>query len=89
MQLSRFEAKARSLWCCLHVSPLVFSSLPYHLGFFHRGLYATPRSIVALPHLTTYSLLSKVFEESGFFGISLVSFLVRMFWVAFDAHLAE
>lgn len=68
---------------------IIFSSLPYNSHFMYKKLWTTPRSLVALPHVATYSLPRKAFEQSGFFLLGLVSYLVQLFWMCLDTYHVE
>lgn len=67
---------------------IIFSSLPYNSGFIYKGLVRVPRSIVALPHVATYSSPSKAWHES-FFPVALISYLIQLFWMCLDTYHAE
>lgn len=72
---------------------IIFSSLPYDPVFFRgsqdvpQNLWHTPRSLVAFPHVATYASADKT--RSIFISISILSFLVRLFWMWLDTHFAE
>mmetsp|Transcript_1750 Transcript_1750/g.2920 ORF Transcript_1750/g.2920 Transcript_1750/m.2920 type:complete len:314 (+) Transcript_1750:145-1086(+) len=70
---------------------IVFSSLPYDPVFFRNPkdapttLWRTPRSLVAFPHVATYESTALKF----FSPLSVLSFLMRLFWMWLDTHFAE
>ncbi len=72
---------------------IIFSTLPYDPVFFRdsedvpQNLWRTPRSLVAFPHVATYASAHKT--RSIFIPVSILSFLVRLFWMWLDTHFAE
>ncbi|KAL9179258.1 hypothetical protein ACHAXT_008548 [Thalassiosira profunda] len=78
---------------------IVFSSLPYNSSFLYKNLWTTPRSIVALPHVATYSSPGKLFESMplppGLLAYlillvaTFISYLKQSFWMILDTYHAE
>ena len=71
---------------------IVFSSLPYDPVFIRnskdapRTLWRAPRSLVSFPHVATYASTT---ELKLLRPLSILSFLVRLFWMWLDTHFAE
>lgn len=72
---------------------IVFSSLPYDPAMFRgskhapRNLWREPRSLVALPHVATYASNYETLTLSS--PLSILSFLLRLFWMWLDTYLAQ
>jgi len=74
----------------LSVPPcVVFSSLPYESSFIYNGLWNKPRSLVALPHVATYSWPMNALKGSKGFVRVIFAYLVQLFWMWLDTYHTE